>query len=107
MLTIRPEEPLLASTEGKRVHPMVVTLLYLFRGTEFTMLTALNKIGTQQASPTHKTTQHVNRIIDYTATNKSVTIQFHKKRHDPSRCFRRRVPCPSLRPEARRGVLIP
>ena len=74
MPTTRPDEPPLTPVEAKRVQEVVGTRLFHSRGTDSTKLTALNEIGTQQASPTHETTQHVNRILDYAATNNNATI---------------------------------
>ena len=42
-----------------------------------TILCALNKIASQQASPTEKTMERVNTFLDYMATHPTAVIRYH------------------------------
>ena len=77
MPTTRPTATPLNAAETRRIQEIVGTLLFYARGTDPTMLVALNEIGTQQATPTQHTKQHTNRLLDYAASHKDATIRYY------------------------------
>ena len=69
--------PLLAQNEIKYIQQVVGIFLYYARGLDYTMLPALNDIGTQQALPTKKVQQKVQQLLDYANTHQDVFLRFH------------------------------
>ena len=61
--------PLLAPMQKTRVQSILGSLLYYARAVDCTLLTALNAISTQQASPTEHTLSLCHRLLDYVATH--------------------------------------
>ena len=68
---------LLSPKETKYVQSVVGTFLYYARAIDCTMLPALNQIGAQQAQPTQKTLEKIQRILDYAYTHQNTSLRFH------------------------------
>ena len=61
----------------KYVQSVTGTFLYYARALDFTMLTALNDIGTTQAKPTEYTLDETQQLMDYAATYPNVTVRYY------------------------------
>ena len=69
---------LLSPKETKYIQSVVGTFLYYARAIDSTMLPALNQIGSQQAQPTVKLKEKIQRLLDYAYTHQDSSIRFHK-----------------------------
>ena len=76
---IVPEEesPELDKAGKTFVQQVVGSFLYYARAVDLTILHALSEIASQQSSPTEKTLQRVNQLLDYMHTNPRAVIQFY------------------------------
>ena len=59
------------------IQGIVGSLLYYSRCIDPTMLTALNEIGAEQASPTANTKKKTSQLLDYAATYEDTTLRFY------------------------------
>ena len=71
------ESELLNEKEKKRVQQVVGSFLYYGRAVDLTILCALSEIAGQQAKPTQKTMDRVNKFLDYMASNPDAKIRYH------------------------------
>jgi hypothetical protein len=69
--------PLLDKVGIHRVQQISGLFLYYSRGCDPTIIVALNEISNNQASPTEKTKQACNMLLDYLATHPNATIRYH------------------------------
>lgn len=69
--------PLLSKAGITRVQQITGLFLYYSRGCDPTIAVALNEISTSQASPTQKTQDACNMLLDYLATHPNATIRYH------------------------------
>ena len=69
---------LLSPKETKYIQSVVGTFLYYARAIDSTMLPALNQIGSQQAQPTVKLKEKIQRLLDYAYTIKILPSDFIK-----------------------------
>src|SRR6056300_678158 len=70
------DSPLLDTTGTKRVQAIVGAVLYYARAVDNKLLVALNAIGTQQSSPTERTNEAIEWLLDYCATYPSDGILY-------------------------------
>jgi hypothetical protein len=68
---------LLNLEDKTRVQEVLGTLLYYARAVDNTMLTAIGKIATQQASAIKFTLRAVTQLLNYAATNLEAIVLFH------------------------------
>jgi hypothetical protein len=69
--------PALDKKGTHRVQQICGQFLYYSRGCDPTIITALNEISNQQASPTEKTRAACDMLLDYLATHPLATIRYH------------------------------
>ena len=69
--------PLLNKKGIRRIQSINGTFLYYGRAVDPYILPSCNKIGTQQASPTSKTTSAINMFMDYMATYPDTVIRYY------------------------------
>ena len=60
-----------------RVQSIIGSLLYYARAVDCTLLSALNTLSTQQASPTELTLHLCHRLLDYAVTYPHMKLRFH------------------------------
>ena len=75
--TTQDTSPLLPPKEVKHIQSIIGSFLYYARAIDLTMLPALNEISRRQASPTQKTKQQCQQLMDYAATYPNVYIRYH------------------------------
>jgi len=61
----------------RRIQQIVGSFLYYGRSVDLTILMALSEIAGQQANPTKKTMQRVQKFLDYMASNPDAKIRYH------------------------------
>ena len=69
--------PLLSAADTKYIQQVVGTFLYYGRALDYTMLSAINTIATQQAMPTQLTMQRAQQLLDYAYTYAKVFVRFY------------------------------
>ena len=69
--------PALDKKGTHRVQQICGQFLYYSRGCDPTIITALNEISNQQASPTEKTRAACDMLLDYLASHPLATIRYH------------------------------
>ena len=72
-----PPSPLLPAAGIKEVQSTTGLLLYYARAVDYTMLTALQEIASEQAKPTEDTLKKCKRLLDYAATYPNAILRFH------------------------------
>jgi hypothetical protein len=70
------QSPLLDNKGKKFIQKVTGKFLYLGRAVDLTILAALSSIAAQQASPTEKTRQHAQQLLDYLATQEEAIITY-------------------------------
>ena len=71
------ETPKIDEARKVRIQRVIGGLLYYARAVDLTILTALSAIASQQAEPTEKTEDHVQKLLNYVATHPAAVIRFH------------------------------
>ena len=69
--------PFLPASGVKEVQSTTGLLLYYARAVDYTMLTALQEIASEQAKPTEDTLKKCKRLLDYAATYPNAILRFH------------------------------
>jgi len=69
--------PLLNAAEILEVQEIVGSLLYYARSVDYTMLPAVNVIGSEMSGPTQRLTPIINRLLAYAATYPDNQLVFH------------------------------
>ena len=77
MLEDVPESPSLGKVEQKCIQKVTGKFLYLGRAIDSTLLTPLSAIASQQASPTQRTMQHTQQLLDYVASQEDAVLTYH------------------------------
>ena len=77
MLEDVPESPPLGKVEQKFIQKVTGKFLYLGRAIDSTLLTPLSAIASQQASPTQRTMQHTQQLLDYVASQEDAVLTYH------------------------------
>ena len=70
------DSPALTKDETKYVQAVTGTLLYYGRAVDPMVLTALNAIATQQASPTQATMSKIKQILDFVASQEEAVLTY-------------------------------
>ena len=73
-----PEDnsPILSHDRTKRIQRIVGSFLYYGREIDLTIIKTLNRLGTQQSTPTKNTDEDVAHFLDYCATHPDAKIRF-------------------------------
>ena len=69
--------PLLSPKQTKFIQSVTGSHLYYARAIDYTILPALNEIASEQASPTQKTQQKAQRLMDYVSTYPNAYIRYY------------------------------
>ena len=72
-----PQHKLLPKDKIRHIQSIAGSFLYYARAQDFTMLTALNDIGTSQAKPTEYTMQECQQLMDYAATYPNTIVRYY------------------------------